>query len=64
MDTLLTIEEVSEILKVPISTLRKWCFYRKIPYHKMGRHVRFLETDIEKWIKQKKVKRVNADELT
>lgn len=48
MRELLTIKEVSETLKVAEATLRDWVQYRRIPFVRVGRLVRFRPEDIEK----------------
>lgn len=47
---LLTIEQASDLLKVKRSWLRCQVFKKAIPYVKVGRHVRFELTEIERWI--------------
>ena len=46
----MTIEETSQYLRVPVSSLYKLAQARKIPCQKVGRHWRFHRTTIEKWI--------------
>jgi len=41
MSTLLNIREFSAALGVPVETVRKWCFYRLVPFVKLGKSVRF-----------------------
>ncbi|HHT9118382.1 MAG TPA: helix-turn-helix domain-containing protein [Candidatus Hypogeohydataceae bacterium YC38] len=48
MRELLTIKEVSETLKVAEGTLRDWVQYRRIPFVRVGRLVRFRPGDIER----------------
>ena len=50
MDQLLSIREVSEKLSVKQSTLRAWVFQRKIPCVRLGRLVRFKQSDLSKWL--------------
>ena len=37
----LTIDELSEKIQVPKSTIYQWKSARKIPFHKFGSHLRF-----------------------
>ena len=46
----LTIEEISIYLKVPISTLYKLAREGKIPANKIGRHWRFHKQAIDRWL--------------
>lgn len=47
---LLTIEEASHFLSIKISRLRTAVFKKEIPFVKIGRLVRFQESDLLKWI--------------
>jgi excisionase family DNA binding protein len=56
---ILTAAEVSEWLRIPISTLYKLCRNKQIPCAKVGRHWRFDKGKIHTWFqKQLKVKQV------
>jgi len=46
-----SIGDVSTFLAVSVSTIRDWVYKRKIPYIKVGRHIRFRPSDIEIWLK-------------
>lgn len=46
MQPLLTIEEVSKMLQLKVSTIYDWVHRKKIRYVKMGRLVRFRLEDI------------------
>ena len=48
---ILTISEVSQILRIPISTLYGLAQKGKIPAAKFGKHWRFLEEDIMNYFK-------------
>jgi len=53
---LLTIKEVSKMLKMSESSIRKLIFYKKIPFIKLGyKTIRFCSVEIEKWIREKSV---------
>ena len=49
---LMTIEEVSSLLKVPVKTIRQWVYQQKIPNIKLNGHVRFQLHKIDAWIQQ------------
>jgi excisionase family DNA binding protein len=55
MEKLLSIEELSEKLGIPVSTLYAWTCKKKIPYVKLGRLVRFRESEITEWIAKNSV---------
>lgn len=52
MEALLTVHEVSGLLKVSVWTLRTWCSQKYIPYFKLRGAVRFRESEIDRWIKK------------
>lgn len=47
---ILNVKEVSELLKVEISTVYAWAEQRKIPSYKMNGSLRFSEDDIQAWL--------------
>lgn len=48
MQKLLTTEEVAEALNLSVYTLREWVQYRRIPFIRLGRCIRFRPADIER----------------
>lgn len=53
---LLTVEEVAELLNVsPAYVRRRLVFERRIPYVKVGRHVRIDQRDLEDFIDRGRV---------
>jgi excisionase family DNA binding protein len=53
-DDILNIREVSNYLKIPVSTVYKLAQGGKVPAVKVGKHWRFLKRDIELLFVQKK----------
>lgn len=49
---LMTADEVAVLLAVPVSTVRDWARRGVIPSRKLGRHRRFLCSEIERWVKR------------
>lgn len=49
----LTVEEISEYLKIPKSTIYKLVREGKIPAQKIGRHWRFRKETIDHWLEKK-----------
>lgn len=49
---LITKEQLSEWLSVPIKTIQDWVYKRKIPFVKVGSLVRFRVSEIESWINE------------
>jgi excisionase family DNA binding protein len=62
---LLTLDEAARLLSIKNSRLRTAVFRKEIPYVKIGRLVRFRESDLMEWVKSntRKVKRGFIDEL-
>ncbi len=46
----MTIEEVSKYLQIPLSSLYKLAQEGKIPCQKIGRHWRFRKETIDRWL--------------
>lgn len=46
----LSINEASEYLRIPTSTLYQYCSARKIPFLKRGKRSYFLKSDLDDWI--------------
>ena len=49
----MTIEETSRYLRVPLSSLYKLAQSGKIPCQKVGRHWRFRREAIERWLEER-----------
>lgn len=46
----LTIQEVADYLKIPVRTAYKIAQEGKLPGKKVGRHWRFLRSEIDHWL--------------
>ena len=51
------IEEAAKYLGVSVKTLYSWVHQRKIPFVKVGRLVKFIVTELDKWILNNAVKK-------
>lgn len=49
-DTVMTIDDLAEYLKLSKSTLYKLCQEGKVPGQKVGRHWRFHKQVIDEWL--------------
>ena len=59
MDTeFLTVEEVAEYLRLPLSTVYKLAQDNKLPGFKVGKHWRFKKSSIDGWIEQQEQERL------
>ena len=51
----LTVEELCQLLKLKKSYIYDLTYRKKIPFIKIGRHLRFDLEEIQKWIENNKV---------
>jgi excisionase family DNA binding protein len=56
---LVDISEAAERLGVPIRFMRRLVDERRIPFHKIGRYVRFDPADLEHFVKEGRVETAN-----
>ena len=49
-----SIDRLAQYIDVSISTIRDWVYKRKIPFVKLGRHIRFKPSDISDWIQKRR----------
>jgi len=52
-DEIFNIKEVSDYLKIPVSTLYKLIQDGKVPAVKLGKHWRFMKKDLDNLFEQK-----------
>jgi excisionase family DNA binding protein len=52
-DEILNIKEVSDYLKIPVSTLYKLIQDGRIPATKLGKHWRFMKKDLDNLFEQR-----------
>ena len=55
----LGIKELSEYIGIKEGTLYVWTCYKKIPYFKVGRLIKFDLREIDEWLKDKKIEEIN-----
>jgi excisionase family DNA binding protein len=55
MEKLLTAKQLSDILGVDLSTVYLWTHTEFIPHYKLGRALRFRETDVRDWVERRKI---------
>jgi excisionase family DNA binding protein len=53
MNKLLTPQEMAGYLGVKVSTIYQWTHIGYIPHVKLGRFVRFKESEVLKWLESK-----------
>ena len=54
METLMTIADLAEKMRLSEATIRKYVLEKSVPYLKIGAAVRFLPSEIEKWVEARK----------
>ena len=59
---LLNLEEVSELISIPVSTLRKWAKSKYLPAFKLGTNWRVSEEDLSQWIAEQKLEEKKKEE--
>ena len=58
----LTIEEASKYLRIPLSSLYKLAQDGKIPCQKVGRHWRFRKETIDHWLDENRSTELKKDQ--
>jgi excisionase family DNA binding protein len=54
VDRLLTVQDLADYLDVPVATIYGWRYRRRgPPGFRIGRHLRFRWSDIERWIEDR-----------
>jgi len=54
--------EVSALTTIPVKTLQGWrCEGRELPFHKLGRRVRYKKTDVLAYIAQHRHEPISND---
>jgi len=56
METFVTVEEISKILRLMPDTVRKKCRERAIPCYKVGGVYKFKLSEIDEWLESKRRK--------
>ena len=57
---LLTVEDVARVTGWKEATIRQKCWRKELPYYKLGRSVRFKESEIERLIEGSEVPALEA----
>jgi excisionase family DNA binding protein len=51
-DEVWTVEETASYLRVPVATLYRWRYLGVgPPAHRVGKHLRFIATEIRQWVR-------------
>ena len=61
-NTLLTAEQVADLMQLDLSTIKKWTAKRKIPHYKIGnKAVRYDPKRIARWLNGKEIRSTGSD---
>ena len=53
LEPLIDVQQLADYLDVPVKTLYAWRYRREgPPAFRVGRHLRYRRTDIQRWIQQ------------
>jgi excisionase family DNA binding protein len=53
MEKLLTVDELSGMLRISKSTIYRWVHYGFVPHVKLGGAVRFDEASVQSWLRKR-----------
>jgi len=53
VDAYLTANEVALFVKLSLQTIRRYTMNKEIPFHKIGRAVRYKKSEIELWVEKR-----------
>ena len=54
LQSFLTPQEVSDLLRISIHTVRRWIKEGKLPAYKVGRAWRIRKVDLDEWLSQQR----------
>ena len=58
----LTVKEAAIYSNTPENTIRsKWIALRRVPFHKIGKSVRFKRVELDEWMDQQKIEPITID---
>ena len=60
-DEFFNVQQASQYLKMPVTTLYDYTSNEKIPFHKKGKKLHFSKHELNVWMKTKKEKEVNNE---
>lgn len=52
---ILTIQEVSKVLKIPVGSIYQMTFRKQIPFFKINNRLRFVESEVIDYFKKKEI---------
>jgi excisionase family DNA binding protein len=64
VDVFINAEEVAEMLKLSLMTIRRYTMNKQIPFHKINRAVRYDKAEIEEWVRKGGIAKQNEKNVT
>ena len=58
---LLSVDDVTRILRISKGTAQRWCRDRRLPAAKIGKEYRIRKKDLDKWYEGKLVEKATAE---
>jgi excisionase family DNA binding protein len=59
----LTAQEVSDLLRVSVYTVRRWIKEGTLPAYKVGRGWRIKDTDLDDWLDQQRLAELDENQI-
>ena len=58
---LLSVDDITKILRISRGTAQRWCRDRRLPAAKIGKAYRIRKKDLDKWYEGKLLEKVTAE---
>jgi len=58
---LLSVDDITKILRISKGTAQRWCRDRRLPAAKIGKAYRIRKKDLDKWYEGKLLEKVTAE---
>jgi excisionase family DNA binding protein len=58
---LLSVDDITKILRISKGTAQRWCRDRRLPAAKIGKSYRIRKKDLDKWYEGKLLEKVTAE---
>lgn len=63
MDGYLSVAEAAEHLNTSERFVRRLVSERRVPFHKVGRHVRFAKSDLDEFVRRGRVEAITSESV-
>ena len=62
MDDYMTAREVAVLLKLSLTTIRRYTMKKEIPFHKLERAVRYKKSEVKEWFEMREAAKANKQD--